>query len=60
MCVFRHPNFIILPERNKIYHTKPRDRHAEFSTNFTMSENNRLFFDRINVIWCLKYFFFKF
>lgn len=25
-----------------------------------MSENNRLFFDRINVIWCLKYFFFKF
>lgn len=29
MCVFRHPNFIILPERNKIDHTNPQDRHAE-------------------------------
>lgn len=29
MCVLRHPNFIILPERYRIDHTKPKDRHAE-------------------------------
>lgn len=32
MCVFRHPNFIILPERNRIDHTNPQDRHTEMQS----------------------------